>query len=313
MSESKGEFLEALLAAEGRPFRPLENVILIDEFADSRNGWYSHRIDRQTVDDGRVGKGEPVRYDIDWGTVQRSTMTSHRWGSHGAQSGHYSLKVATKPESGTLARAIKRLTMPYHGGEWYSTLRFEAFFTYHEEPRGTTMHTERRPERPDLTGESTVRGFVFALDLHDKQHRWWPGIRYANYDEDGERRATWQYNDGRIDPLMDDYVDIPDGGQDLCWNSPNDSVPWKPNWHYLRIDVDASEYGYLELQCNDNVLDLRNLDVEPRDPEHDDDQRISAWPDIDGLLNPIMSIQTNANARSFLFVDSIALSAEPES
>lgn len=310
MPETKGDLLEALLAAEGRPFRPLENVVLVDEFDESRSGWYSHRIDRETVDDGRVGEGESVRYDLDWGTVCRSSMTSHWWGSHGAQSGHYSLKVGTKPDAGSVARAIKRLTMPYDEGEWYSKLRFEAFFTYHEEPRGTTMHTEIRPEREDLTGESNVRGFVFAFDLHDKDHRWWPGVRYANYSADGEERARWQYNDGRIDPLMDDYVDVPDGEQDLCWNSPNDSVPWKPNWHYLRLDVDVADYGYVELQCNDAVLDMRDLDLEPQDAVGDDDPRISQWPDIDGLLNPILSVQTNADTRSFLFVDSLALSAE---
>ena len=302
--------VRASLASRGRPFRPLENVVLLDEFDESRSGWYNHRIDRETVDDGAVGEGEAVEYDIDWGMVYRSSMTSHWWGSHGAQSGHYSLKVATKPDDGSLTRAIKRLTMPYHEGEWYSTLRFEAFFTYHEEPRGTTMHTEVRPERADLTGEENVRGFVFGFDLHDKRHRWWPGIRYANYAADGTREATWQYNDGRIDPLMDDYRDVPGGEQDLCWNSPNDSVPWKPNWHYLRLDVDAEDYGYRELQCNDNVVDLSGLDVEPRDPVHTGDDRISPWPDINGLLNPIMSVQTNADTRSFLFVDSLAVSAE---
>lgn len=287
----------ARLAADGRPFRPLDRIVLVDEFDESRNGWYNHYIDRED-------------FDISWGTVVRSTMTSHWWGSHGAQSGHYSLKVGSKPEAGDLTRAIKRLTMPYHDGEWYSTLRMETFFTYHEEPRGRTAHAETRPERADLTGESNVRGFLFAFDLHDRERRWWPGVRYANYSADGERLATWQYNDGGIDPRMDEYVDVPDGQQDLCWNSPNDSVPWKPNWHYLRVDLDMEDYSYVELQCNDTVLDMRDLPHSPVDPVHHGSDRTSPWPDIDGLLNPVMSIQTNAETRSFLFVDSYVLSAE---
>lgn len=285
------------LATEGRPFRPLNNLILVDKFDDSRCGWYGHHIDREG-------------FDLSWGPVMRSTMPTHSFGSHGAQSGLYSLKLATQPEAGKVTRAIKRMTMPYHEGDWYTTMRLEAFFTYHEEPRGTTTHSEVRPEREDLTGESNVRGFLFAFDLHDKDHRWWPGIRYANYDGE-KRRATWQYNDdGGIDPLMEDYTDLPDGQQDLCWNSPNDSVPWKPNWHYLRFDIDMAGRSYVEFQCNDCVYDMSDLCHEPSDPYHEGDDRTSPWPDIDGLLNPIMSVQTNTDTRSFLFVDSLVLSAE---
>ena len=283
------------LATEGRPFDPLETPVLVDRFDESRCGWYNHHIDR----DG---------YDANWGVVCRSTMPTHWWGSYGAQSGHYSLKLATTPRTGNLTRAIKRLTMPYRSS-WYSRLRLEAFFTYHEEPRGTTTNTEIRPGREDLTGEGCVRSFLFEFDLHDREHRWWPGIRYHNFTSEGERRARWQYNPGGIDPTMGDFVDIPDGDQDLCWNSPNDSVPWKPNWHYFRLDVDTRDRSYAELQCNDRTYDLRALDFEPSDPYHDDD-RTTPWGDIDGLLNPIMSVQTNADTRSFLFVDSLVLSAE---
>lgn len=287
---------EALLAAEGRHFDPLDRIVLVDRFDEHRCGWYNHHIDREG-------------YDLDWGVVCRSTMPTHWWGSYGAQSGHYSLKLATRPRTGAVTRAIKRLTMPYGDGTPYERLRFEAVFAYHEEPRGTTADTEVRPERADLTGESAVRGFTVAFDLHDRDHRFWPGVRYHGF-EGEDRRARWQYNDGGIDPRMDDYVDVPGGEQDLCWNSPNDSVPWKPNWHYLRLDLDLADYGYRRLQCNDRVLDLRELPFEPSDAYHDDD-RTTPWPDIDGLLNPILSVQTNADTRAFLFVDSLVLSAAP--
>jgi hypothetical protein len=286
------------LQAEGRPFRPLDRVVLVDRFDDARDGWYLHTIDR-----------EP--YDADWGVVCRSTMPSHRYGSHGAQSGHYSLKLATLPEAGRTTTAIKRLTMPYHSGEWYDTLRFETFFAYHEQPRGLAMDTEIAPERDDLTGESAVRSFSFEFDLHNREHRWWPGLRYHNFEND-EKRATWQYNAGGIDPLLSEFTDVPDGRQALCWNSPNDSVPWKPNWHYLRIDLDMEDLSYREFQCNDAVYDLRGLDHAESDPVHEEGGKVSPWPDIDGLLNPIARVQTNRDTRSFLFVDSLAVSATVE-
>lgn len=284
------------LAVAGRPFRPLENTVLVDGFDNSRCGWYNHHIDRPD-------------YDLNWGVVCRSSMPAHWWGSHGAQSGHYSLKLATQAQPGSVTRAIKRLTMPYHKGEWYTTLRFETFFTFHEEPRGDTTHTEVRPHDEELTGERNVRGFLVAFDLHDRNHRYWPGIRYHNWQED-DRQARWQYNEWGLDPDMDEYTDIPGGEQNLCWNSPNDSVPWKPNWHYLRIDLDLEGYGYRELQCNDQIYDLRELSLEPMDAYYDERLKTpTPWGDIDGLLNPIMSVQTNTETRSMFFVDSLMISA----
>jgi len=289
--------IEADLHSKGRPFHPLDRVILIDEFDDSRGGWYGHHI-----------TGED--FENDWGVICRSTMPTHWWVSYGAQSGHYSLKLATVPETGALTRAIKRITMPYHDGEWYSNLRFEMFFTYHEQPRGETVDTNGRPEKQKLTGEHNVRGFSVEFDLHNVENRWWPGVRYYNFSEGDRSEQRWQYQPGGIDPMMDDFEDIPGGDQKLCWNSPNDSVPWKPNWHYLRFDVDMANKSYLELQCNDRVIDMRNLSHDPAPGENtSEEDRVVYGGDIHGLLNPIMSIQTNADTRSFLFVDSLVISA----
>ena len=297
MRETMQESITADLAARGLPYQPLDRMVTLDTFESHRSGWYGHHIDRPG-------------YDVSWGVICRSSMTAHRWGSYGAQSGHYSLKLATRPTAGDLTRAIKRMTTPYHGGAPYPRLRFETVFTFHEEPRGAVADTEIRPDKPDLTGESTVRGFTVEFDVHDRAHRFWPAIRYANWDGE-DRQARWEYNPAGIDPTMDRFEPIPDGDQDLCWNSPNDSVPWKPNWHYLRIDLDLADRSYRELQCNDVVLDLGTVDLDPADPYHDD-ERTTPWPDIDGLFNPIMSVQTNADTRSFLFVDSLVISAAEE-
>lgn len=284
------DLTESLLHADGQAFQPLENVVLFDDFEDSRSGWYMHHISGDTYE---------KTYDFNWGVVCRSSMTAHRYGSYGSQSGHYSLKVATRPEAGQTTAAIKRLTHPYFDGELYDRLRFETFFTYHEEPRGDREDTSVRPERADLTGESNVRSFLFEMDVHDQESRWWPGFRYLNYDGD-EKVGTWQYNPTTRDPLLSEYTDLPGASQDLCWNSPNDSVPWKPNWHYLRFDVDVKNRTYLEFQCNDTVVDMTEYG-----PEAD-----GGYDHINGLLNPILRVETNSDARSFLFADAVAMSAE---
>lgn len=284
------QLTKALLETDGKPFQPLDNIVLLDDFEDSRNGWYMHHISEDTYD---------KTYDFNWGVVCRSSMTTHRYGSYGSQGGHYSLKVATKPREGQTTAAIKRITHPYFSGEKYDRMRFETVFTYHEEPRGSREDTSVRPDNPELTGESNVRSFLFEMDIQDQDARWWPGFRYQNFEGDS-KKAKWQYNATTRDPLMSEYTDLPDGDQELCWNSPNDSVPWKPNWHYLRYDVDMKNRTYLEFQCNDTVVDMESLSPEPEE----------GYPHINGLLNPIMRVETNTDTRSFLFIDSVAISAE---
>ncbi|MCU4753154.1 hypothetical protein OB919_14405 [Halobacteria archaeon AArc-curdl1] len=296
--EDLNPMIKSELHSKGRPFHPMDRIILVDEFDESRCGWYGHHI---TGDE----------FENDWGVICRSTMPTHWWGSYGSQSGHHSLKLATVPEKSALTRAIKRITMPYHDGQWYTGLRFEMVFAYHEQPRGTTVDTNVRPEKQELTGEHNVRGFSVEFDIHDIENRWWPAVRYFNFSNGNEAEQKWQYHMGGVDPMMDDFADIPDGDQKLCWNSPNDSVPWKPNWHYLRFDIDVEDKSYNELQCNNNVIDMRDLSHTGAPPSNPpDDDRVIYGGDIFGLLNPILSIQTNTDTRSFLFVDSLVLSAE---
>jgi hypothetical protein len=287
---------KSILEAEKIPANPLENVILSDTFEDSRSGYYPMHTDNPG-------------HSYNWGMVYRSTMPAHRWGSYGSQHGLYSLKIATQPRAGYEASAIKRITMPYsENGEWYSRMRFESFFAYHEEPRGEIMHTEKRPADRELTGESAVRSFMFGFDLHNRDNRWWPVIKYHNYEGD-EKVGKWQYNDRGVDPDRSSLTDVPGGEQDLCWNSPNDSVPWKPNWHYIRIDFDMEDMRYDELQCNDTVVDMSDCERHLSDPVHEPGPT-TPWPDIDGLLNILPIVETNKDTRSFLFLDSAVLSME---
>jgi len=293
---AREEYTRSRLQTKGIPANPLENVLLVDEFEESRSGYYPMHTDNPG-------------HTYNWGTVTRSSMTAHRWGSYGSQSGAYSLKVATQPKAGYEASAIKRITMPYtETGEWYSRMRFESFFAYHEEPQGEIMDTETRPANEELTGESAVRSFMFGFDLHNRENRWWPVIKYHNYEEE-KNIGRWEYNPDGVDPERDSLTPIPGAEQDLCWNSPNDSVPWKPNWHYIRIDFDMDEMRYDTLQCNDMVIDMSGLDRRLSDPIHEPGPT-SPWGEIDGLLNILPIVETNKDTRSFLFLDSAVLSME---
>jgi hypothetical protein len=288
---------EDLLQTQGLPVNPLENIITVDTFNESRSGYYMYHRDH-------------AEHPFDWGVVCRSTASTHWWGSHGAQRGLYSLKLATKPSEGNATEAIKRITMPYTPtGDWYSTLRLESFFGYHEEPKGEVSNLEVEPEEVEKTGESAVRSFMFGFDMHNRENRWWPTVRYANYDGDTEL-AKWQYNAGGPDALPSDYTDIPGGSQNLCWNAPNDTLGWKMNWHYFRLDIDMENMRYDKLQCNDKVFDMSGLDRKLLDPVYEPNPKTSPWPEIETLLNIHMMIETNKDTRSMLFLDSVILSAE---
>jgi len=52
------------LQTEGKPFQPLPKIVLVDDFAKSRSGWYLMYEN---------GEG----YELNWGTVTRSSMPTH--------------------------------------------------------------------------------------------------------------------------------------------------------------------------------------------------------------------------------------------
>ena len=44
-----------------------------------------------------------------------------------------------------------------------------------------------------------------------------------------------------------DWEDLPDGTQKLCYNE----IPTKVNWHYVRFDFDLESMQATHFQCND--------------------------------------------------------------
>ena len=124
------------------------------------------------------------------------------------------------------------------------------------EPGAGACRVTFKPEANELElGETAVRAFGVLLDLQhaDGQAaaeplRVMPHIRYLNAFE-GRRAERWQYKNER-EPLVDigtrgktwshfhfksnNWVDIPGGGQRLCYNE----IATKHNWYYLRRDFD---------------------------------------------------------------------------
>src|SRR5437763_4224677 len=105
-------------------FNPLERVLVYDDFNTGTHGWvellgnYDGQSNLDTVDD----------HMRDFRPPQLSSCSFFDVGTHGAMSGTYALKVATRPEAGHTAVAIRRLTMAGRG-----RVQFEAFFTYKAE------------------------------------------------------------------------------------------------------------------------------------------------------------------------------------
>src|SRR3712207_2548522 len=105
-------------------FNPLERILVYDDFNSGTHGWvellgnYDGRSNLDTVDD----------HMRDFRPPQLSACSFFDVGTHGTLSGTYALKVATRPEAGHTAVAIRRLTMAGRG-----RVQFETYFAYKAE------------------------------------------------------------------------------------------------------------------------------------------------------------------------------------
>jgi hypothetical protein len=253
----------------------------------------------------------------EFGPVMLSNANFGYAGTHGAMSGGYALKLATKAEAnpyegppapGGLSHAIKRLTAFRQTGP----LQLEMWFSY-------TAEQDRAG-----TGESAIRAFGAFFDVQDETYRYFPGVRYVN-SANGKMIRRWQYmraadvtdtewaygTEGDwckagVDPLWfgrryddgsaDSFQWIPGGDQTLCYNESPDKI----NWMYLRLQVDTTTREYVELQAGSRVLNLRGLKPTYVEP----------YKGITGLINPVIWIEADQNRRVFMFVDSVLISCE---
>jgi hypothetical protein len=276
-------------------FDPLPRILCYDDFDRGLHGWT-----------GLIGNYEDTLDRLlpgfrDLRPPMLSNLTAWDTGTAGSFSGAYALKLATRPNAGSLAVGIKRLTFRQPG-----PIRLETYFTF-------------KPEASELRlSETDVRavGVLFDLQGSDTQagtpgaERVMPHLRYLNA-LNGQAVGRWQYKQQRV-PLHDigatgktqshfhlapeGWEDLPDGQQLLCYNE----IATKQNWHYLRLDFDLATMRYRHFQCNDRVFPVR--DIAP--------MRMPAMSNLWGMLNVAFFAETDRDKRAFLYLDSVLLSGE---
>lgn len=275
----------ALLRADtelGR-FDPLPRILYYDNFSQGMRGWttlvgnYEDDIDRM----------HPGYQQITASML--SNLTYWDCGTHGAMTGAYALKVATRAKPGAQSVAIKRITF-----QRACPIKLEFFFTF-------------KPEATELKlSKHDVRSVGVLFDLQDDEHRVMPHLRYLNA-HGGVSAHRWQYKDKPVDferfsdetvthyHLADqDWVDLPGEAQELCYNE----IPTKVNWHYAAVGVDLRTMRYTHFQCNDRIYDMSNVGT----------LTLNAMPNLRGMLNVAFFAEADSDKRTFFYLDSVVLS-----
>ena len=268
-------------------FDPMERILFFDDFNEGLNGWtelignYEHSLDSVLF---------PYQ---DHRPPQLSSISMWDTGTVGAMHGTYSLKIATRAVKGHQAVNIKRITFRKK-----SRIRLETYFAF-------------KPEATKLTlSDQSVRSVGFLFDIQNDEERIMPHIRYLNY-LDGESMQKWQYKKARSEfkdigtegktvshyhLSPEGWEDIPHGSQQLCYNE----IATKHNWHYLRFDFDLTNMAFIELQCNEKVMDIADLGL----------MRMPAMPNLWNMLNIAFFVESDEDQRSFFYLDSVLLSSE---
>lgn len=295
-------------------FQPLPHILCFDDFDNGLCGW-TNLMPNYTLDN--FGVRNSIVEKTQWGPIMLSSASFRFPGTHGSMDGIYSLKLATRPVAnpyemppapGSMSHAIKRLTMHRQPG----LLQFEMWYAYTTEQ-----------DRSGLS-ENDIRAFGLCFDMQDSISRDFVGVRYVN-SVNGQLKKEWQYMHAAdvtdeewaydtkgdwckkgVDPLWygkrhkdgstDGFKFIPDSRQELCYNESDDKI----NWLYLRLLYDPGKKEYVEMQSRNKVFDLRG-----KTPTN-----VSPYARIEGLLNPLIWIETDSDRRVFLYVDSIVISMD---
>lgn len=314
-SRRAAELRSAIVAADPRlsRFNPLGRILTFDEFNTGTHGWcelvgnYDGNGNLDTIDD----------HMRDFRPPQLSACDFFDIGTHGAMSGTYALKLATRAHAGHTAVAIRRLTMSGRGRvqlETYFTFKSEA--TLGDDPANDAFGDVRWDGNLHPS-EAQFGALTVATDLcGDGGVRYHTVARYQNTDEQNRFTRRWMYPtvpeptprehlEGKVKlgyaadftaPDPDDWRAFGEP-QELCYNE----VPTKVNWHYLRWVVDTRERRNIELQINDRVMDMRDVPV----PVYED-----RYASLENLLNFYFSVRTHANVRNFLYLDSVLISVD---
>jgi hypothetical protein len=271
-------------------FDPLPRIIAYDAFSHGLRGWTQLIGNYETSLDTMLDGFKPIT------SPMLSTLGHWDTGSHGAMSGSYALKLATRARADAITVALKRLTFRRAG-----PIRLEFYATFKPEARTLTL------------SQRDVKAFGFLLDLQGGEgsaERVMPHLRYLNANG-GVLEEKWQFKSGRptLAPIGDTretvshfhledrgWQDLPGGAQKLCYNE----IATKVNWHYLRFDFDLASMTATHLQCNDRMFDLRGFDA----------IRMPAMTNLWCMLNVCLFVETASDNRAFLYLDSICLSGD---
>lgn len=272
-------------------FSPLSRILCYDDFDEGLHGW-SPLIGNY---ERSLGSILPEYQDLR--PPMLSNLTMWDTGTAGSMEGTYALKLATRPEEGSLAVGIKRQTFRQLG-----KIQLECYFTF-------------KPEARDLQlGEIDVRAAGVLFDIQDGEgegaQRWMPHLRYLNGLK-GERVARWQTKpETRAMRAIGDsgktvshfhlgaegWQDVPGEPQQLCYNE----IATKMNWHYLRVGIDLRERAFTGFQCNDRVYG----------PAQMRPIRMKAMANLWCMLNVLFWCEADTDKRAFLYLDSVLLSGE---
>ncbi|MBA0051213.1 hypothetical protein E0L36_09990 [Streptomyces sp. AJS327] len=292
-------------------FNPLSRVLVHDDFNSGTHGWvelignHDEHGDLDTVDD----------HMRDFRPPQLSSCNFFDVGTHGAMTGTYALKVATRPLTGHTGVAIRRLTMAGRG-----RVQFETYFTYKaeaasEENQAAHAAGGGKWDANFHPSENQFGALTVATDICDGV-RYHCVARYLNTDLDNNPVRRWVYPtvpeptprehfEGKLKlprtadftaPNPEDWQPFTPE-QEFCYNE----VPTKVNWHYLRWVIDTSTRTNVELQLNDVVHDMRDVPVPPYDEEYGS---------LENLLNFYVSVRTHSDVRNFLYLDSVLISVD---
>ena len=268
-------------------FSPLARIITFDDFDRGLNGWTSLIGNYE----GSLASLLPGYRDLRGPMLSNHSMWDT--GSAGSWDGTYAMKLATRPNAGSLAVAVKRLTWRHAG-----MIQVEAYVT--SKPEATEMQLS----------ELDVRAFGFVFDLQNSQDRVMPHLRYLNA-LDGSMVGQWQYKSHResLEDIGgsgktkshfhlsgDGWEDLPGDQQLLCYNE----IATKQNWHYMRLTFDLADMSFAAFQFNDREYDVSGIVpiVMP------------AMANLWCMLNLVFFIETDIDKRAFLNVDSVLLSGE---
>lgn len=294
-------------------FNPLARILTFDDFNEGPHGWvelggnYNGRGDLDSMDE----------HFRDFRPPMLSNQNFFDVGTHGAMTGTYSLKLATRKAAGHTSTAIRRLTMSGRG-----LLQIEAYIGWKAEANlgggdETNTYGDISWDANSHPTEAQFGAFTVATDLDHDGIRYHNVMRFQNADENGRIIQKWMYPtvaeptpherfEGKHDygryadftaPNPEDWTYLNDVRQEACYNE----VPTKVNWHYLRFLIDTTTRSNVELQFNNDTYDLRDVPV----PTY-----AEKYESLESLLNFYFSVRTLGPHRNFLFLDSVVISTD---